>query len=111
MSKDIFFRIAWSSLVNDTCGNGQYCLSFDQAKQYVRKLNEKYKGEVRHWCEASPNANPSKNTQTDSEFPVYEATLAPSPSPLAPSPSPSAPLAPSASSSSPSLEEPSHQPQ
>jgi len=110
MPKDIFFRIAWSSLVNDTSGNGQYCLSFDEARDYVRKLNEKYKGEVRHWCEASPNANPSKNTQTDSEFPVYEASLGLSALvPLASSVS--APLPQALSSSSPSLEEPFHQPQ
>lgn len=116
MSKDIAFRIAWSSLVNNVTGNGEYCLTFDQARAYVTKMNEQYKGEIHHWCEASPNVNPSKNTQTDSACPVYDPTWAPSPS--APSPSVSAPLplapwplAPSPSASSPSEAVPFHQPQ
>lgn len=51
MPNNIWFRIAWRSLVNDNSGNGQYCMDIYEARKYVDILNEKYKGEAHHWCE------------------------------------------------------------
>ena len=45
------FRVAWRSLKTDARGWGKYILNKEEAKQYVKQLNELFP-EITHWIEA-----------------------------------------------------------
>jgi hypothetical protein len=47
------YHIVWKMKDRDYSGNGDYCLSLDQAKDYVVSLNKEYP-ELNHWYEAMP---------------------------------------------------------
>lgn len=45
------YRICWKASDNSS-GNGEYCLTFDNATAWVTKMNEKYP-DIKHWMELS----------------------------------------------------------
>ena len=47
------YRIVWKMKTRDYGGNGEYCMTLEQAKDYVASLNKEYP-ELNHWYEAMP---------------------------------------------------------
>jgi len=45
------FRVAWRSLKTDARGWGKYILGKEEAKEYVKQLNDLFP-EITHWFEA-----------------------------------------------------------
>ena len=78
----VLYRIAWIATDTGATGNGDYCLTFDEAKLYIKSLNDQYKNSILHWIEATPSVSQTLPQQPSSSVP-----------------------------SAPSVEEPSHQPQ
>jgi hypothetical protein len=76
----VLYRIAWIATDTGATGNGDYCLSFDEAKSYIKSLNDEYKNSILHWIEAKPSASQPLPQQTSSS--VASAPLAEEPSHL-----------------------------
>lgn len=52
------YHIVWKMKARDYGGNGEYCMTLEQAKDYVASLNKEYP-ELNHWYEAMPVAMPT----------------------------------------------------
>ena len=44
-----WYRIYWKSLETNNTGNGQRILGYDNAREQVILLNQKYNGIIEHW--------------------------------------------------------------
>lgn len=53
------YRIAWSTSTWET-GNGEYCLRFDVALDWIKHMKTKYP-DMRHWIEEEPSNIPCKS--------------------------------------------------
>ena len=53
----VLYRIAWRAIETGATGNGDYCLSFDNASKYIKDLNSDYKNSIVHWIEAMPSVS------------------------------------------------------
>lgn len=46
------YRVAWQILSTGFSGNGSYCLSKDEADEWISVMNNKYP-DMNHWAELS----------------------------------------------------------
>ena len=51
----IFWKFLDDSWPVSESGNGEYCLSFDEANNLCETLNLKYKNRIHHWCIMKPD--------------------------------------------------------
>ena len=55
----MYYRVAWQILSTGISGHGSYCLSKDEADEWVSVMNNKFP-DINHWIElANGSVNPS----------------------------------------------------